>query len=96
MSFYDDDIDALFLDFGKTITFGAYSTDGIIDSAEEVGLEQDGRAGVIKGAQVVTFKAGDLVGLVVGSTIVVDGVTKTVRQRLNIDDGKLTKILVSN
>ena len=96
MSIYDDDITMMFEGpDSKVITLGAYTTNGFVDSAEELVLEQDNRGGVIVNAQIVTIKTGVLVGLAIGSIITVDGVSKTVRQRLKIDDGALTTVLVS-
>src|SRR5574343_506835 len=96
MSFLDDDINTMLsgLD-SKTITFGSYTTVGYVDSREEVVLQQDGRGGANSSIQEILIKTGELVGLKIGSTITVDGVSKTVRDRLKIDDGMLTKVLVS-
>lgn len=96
MSFIDDDITHLFDDLdSKEITFGLLKTRCYQDSAEELVLQQDNRGGVIVNAIVVTFKTADLPGLAVGSTISINGASKTVRQRLKVDDGLLTKILCS-
>lgn len=92
MAFGDTDIPYLFADMGVTVVMGAYSTKGFIDTADEL-VTEGGAPGAIGKMIAVTIKTGSLSGLAVGSIITVDGTYYTVRERLQIDDGTLTRIL---
>ena len=91
----DADLPALFRDFGVAVVMGAQQTDGILDDGE--GLVAPGYAPGMTGRDLaLTLRTGALSGLSVGSALTVGGTAYVVRERLTLDDGKLTRCLLEN
>lgn len=100
--FHDADIPAMMADFGVSVTFdGITLPQGVImDYVDNVTLKENGIAGVINKAITAMLQTSEFPSLVannaVGKPIVVDGVTYTVRQRLQQSDGAITHLLCTN
>ena len=93
MAGYAEDLGNILSDLREvTIVFGATTVKGVLDSPDELLLES-GQSAAIGKHIAVTYESSALSSLVVGSSITVDAVPYTVRERLKIGDGKLTRIL---
>jgi len=89
------DLPYLFRDFGVAVVKGAEQTTGILDDGE--GLVVAGFAPGMTGRELgLTLRTGALTGLAVGSALTVGGTAYVVRERLTLDDGKLTRCLLEN
>lgn len=103
ITFRDADISAIFADAAKLGLAASISIDGnagvgIVDENDTVVVGSSDHGGVVTGVTTVTvqtsaFPAGSLKE---DKTIVVDGVTYTIRQRLKESDAGLTKILIGS
>ena len=97
--FGDDEIAAMFQDFGVECTFDGitYKYGAIVDYVDAVTLQDMGVTGVINKsvtAMMQTSKWPSLMNMdAVDKQIVIDGVGYTVRQRLQQSDGALTHLL---
>ncbi|WKZ15434.1 MAG: hypothetical protein QY317_16180 [Candidatus Jettenia caeni] len=92
MAFGDADIQYLLQDMGVNVTHGVTTVKGLVDFADELLLQAGQSAGVGK-VIAVTIKTDSLPNLKIGDSVTVGGVSYTVRERLQIDDGALTKFL---
>lgn len=86
---------------GVPVTFGGISGQlGLVDYSDAVTFQQNGIAGVINKAITVTLQTSAFPALVamnaVGQQITVDGVSYTIRQRLQQTDGALTHLMCTN
>ena len=89
----DLDLPYLFRDFGIAVVMGAQQTTGILDDGE--GLVVPGYAPGMTGRELaLTLRTGALTGLAVGTALTVGGTAYVVRERLTLDDGKITRCLL--
>lgn len=101
MQFYEDsDIPSMITDFGVVVVFDGVTAKGIVDYVDAVTLEQNGITGVVNKSITVMLQTSAFPSLVannaIGKTITADGVTYTVRQRLQQTDGAITHLLCTN
>jgi len=73
------------------VVLGGTTTQGVVRRNQDI-LGQDGH--LIERVDLVTIKAGSLPGLAVTSTLTVGGVTRTVRDLPQGDDGGLTDVVL--
>lgn len=85
------DLLVMLYDFGQPIASGGRTARGLVDSADEA-LMQNGPSPFIGRSTVVTFRTGDLVAAE-GDEITVAGVRYFIRERLQLEDGLLTRLL---
>lgn len=82
---------------GVPVVYGADTSFGLLDQAEELVLENGGYGGVIAGAPVVTVAtAAFATAFAQDNSITVDAVSFTIRDHRKIDDGVLTKVWLSD
>lgn len=84
------DIDVQLADFGKLMAFGAFSGKCLVDLADQDMLPTITTA--IGETRVGTIRTTAFPGIVVGSSVSVDGKTYTVRDRKRMADGLLTML----
>ena len=90
---WTESLTPFFADMGVTVTFGSYSTIGLVDDVEELMLLNESGASSVQRTVTVTVPTGALVGVAVGSTIVAGGTSYVVRERLKQQDGAVTALL---
>jgi hypothetical protein len=88
---FSEDLSIFFGDFGVPVTYGTIRGVGILDMPSEI---------VADGVVLTTdYKLTCLTSVFgsakYGDTLTVDGVTYTVRESLQIDDGKLSTIMLT-
>lgn len=86
-----NDLDILFSDFAVDVVWGGSTFKAIFDMPDEVlsgGL-------VISTEYLIMCKSSDIVGLLDGEVLTVGGVTYEVRQIRQVDDGKISRVLLS-
>ena len=100
--FNDADIAAMIKGCGGVpVTFDSIDDQlGLADYSDAVDFKENGIGGVINKAITVTLQTSAFPSLVgnsaVGKPITVDGVSYTIRQRLQQTDGALTHLLCTN
>lgn len=87
-----DDIAVMLADFGQPIASGGRTARGLVDSADEALMQSGGPSPFIGRSTVVTFRTGDLVAAE-GDEITIAGVRYFIREKLQLEDGLLTRIL---
>jgi hypothetical protein len=89
MAFGDGDLPMLVGGlFSVAVSFGATTTRGLLDTYDDVQFDEDGRAGVVGRVRGVLLQTSLVGSLTDGSSITVDGVSRTVRgQPMAQDDG---------
>lgn len=92
MPFRVADLPALLADFGVPVTLGTTTVRGLLDREGELVLEEPGTSALAEQAVILTVPTGSLPGLAPGVTLVADGTTYRVRERLQVDDGALTRV----
>lgn len=86
-----EDIDGYFADFGVVATYGAESANVLFDTPDEmVGAVEN----VSTGYQI-TYKTGVFAAMKFADTITVAGVSYSVRYIQKINDGALSRALLS-
>lgn len=86
-----DDIAVMLADFGQPIASGGRQAKGLVDSADEA-LMQNGPSPFIGRSTTVTFRTSDLAAKD-GDEITINGVRHFIRERYQLEDGLLTRIL---
>lgn len=92
MAFGDSDLQTFFADMGVPVVLGSSDTLGLLDDLEDLGLDGEYGNSTPVGIHTVLIAAGALPGLAIGSQITVAGESMEVRRRLNVEDGKLTRL----
>jgi hypothetical protein len=101
-TFYRDaDLPAMLADFGVPVVFdGITDQKGIVDYVDNVTLKENGIAGVVNKAITVMLQTSAFPSLAsnnaIQKPITVDGVTYTIRDRLQQTDGAMTHLLCTN
>lgn len=85
------DLDALFFDLADTVTIGSKSIKGIFDMPDEL----VGGGVVISRDYQLLVKSSDISALSDGDTLTVRSQIYEVRQIRQIDDGQLSRIMLS-
>lgn len=88
----DGDEQTFLADFNAIVVFGSETVNGILDDAEESGLEGEFGSAVPVGIHTVLIETASLPGLAVGASITVDGEQMEVRRRIRVGDGKFTRL----
>lgn len=88
------DVPALLRHFGRPITVGLTTVNGLIDRRGEPLLGTNGTSAVGSTEVVVTLQQGSLPGLELGGPITVDGAAMIVAAIRPIDDGELLEVRV--
>jgi nitrous oxidase accessory protein NosD len=89
MTYWVDDLAALYtLDTpgSVTVTFGAATAVGLLDTRDDVAFGPDGFQRVIK-VRTLRLRASDFPTLVVGSTVTISSTSYTVRGLQTIEEG---------
>lgn len=79
-------------DCGTACSCGGVATYGVVDSADEVVLERGGVGGSVSKMIHLTIRSAAWPTVAVGSTVTISGTSYTVRERLAMDDGELTRL----
>lgn len=93
-AFGDSDIPALMADMGIAITVGGVAGIGLLDEADEVLVQDAERGQVVVTMTTLTVRTSDFPAVAIGATVAVGANNFTVRERLRIGDGGLTKLLL--
>lgn len=86
-----ENLDVFFDAFAVTVVSGYITSKGILDAPTN--MLGDGM--VLTNDYVLTVKTADFGGLLYGDPITVGGVPYTVRETRQIDDGKLSEIVLT-
>lgn len=89
----DADIPALLADMGIPITVGGVAGKGLLDEADEILVQDAQRGQVVVLATTVTVQTSAFPNMKIGNAVVAGSKTFTIRERLHIGDGALTKLL---
>lgn len=87
------DVPALLAEMGVDVTVGAVTAKGLVDRADHQLLAENGMAGIVGRAVVVTIRTGSLPAIAESGPITVDGASLMVRSIRAIEDGELTEVL---
>lgn len=87
------DVPALLQELGVDVTVGAATVKGLVDRADGQLLAENGMAGLVGRAVVVTVQTGSLPGVAEEGAITVDGAALKVRSVRVIEDGEITQVL---
>lgn len=86
------DIAVMLSDFGQPIASGGRTARGLVDAADEALMQSSGPSPFVGRSTVVTFRTGDLAAQE-GDEITVAGVRYFIREKLQLEDGLLTRVL---
>ncbi len=87
----EEELRGFFSDFSVPCIWGSYSFDGIFDAPDELAA-----GGVVVSTEyTLLVKSNDIVGMRDGAVISVSGEQYEVRYARKIDDGKLTRLVLS-
>lgn len=86
------DLDVLMFDFGVTVAADGKTTRGIMDSVDEQMLANGAPVNMVGNNVSLIVRTGAL-DIDLGSIITADGKQYVVREKLQLDDGMLTKLL---
>lgn len=92
-SFGDADIPALMADMGIPVTVGGVAGVGLLDEGDEILVQDAVRGQVVVLATTVTVQTSAFPSMKIGDAVVAGSKTFTIRERLRIRDGALTKLL---
>lgn len=96
IAFRDGDVAALFKDTGVPVTIGGTPGLAIVIENDQVIVSNNGRGEVVGGAHTITVQASKFPSITNGMTVVVDGVTYTIRQRVAETDAAQAKFLLGS
>jgi hypothetical protein len=80
---------------GITVTIGGTQGIGLLDEADEVAVQDADRGQVVVLMTTLTVRTTDFANMAIGQTVAIGATNFTVRERLRIGDGALTKLLLS-
>ena len=92
-AFGDSDIPALMADMGIAVTVGGVAGIGLLDEVDEILIQDQARGEIIVPMTTLTVRTSDFPSVAVGATVVIGSRNFTVRERLRVGDGGLTKLL---
>ena len=87
---FTEDLSLFFADFAVPVTAGPISGPGILDMPTEI--VADGT--VLTTDYRLTVLTSDFGHLIYGDTVLIDNTTYTVRETMQLDDGKLSAIML--
>lgn len=85
-----ENLDVFFDAFAVTVVSGAVTSKGILDAPTNV----IGDGMILTNDYILTVKTSDFGDLLYGDSITVDSVSYQVRETRQIDDGKLSEIIL--
>ena len=85
----------MFRDQGELIALGLASTKGIVEITDHDGAQGEGPRALVR-ICAVTLATGSLVGLAVGSALVVRGLNWKVSELAFIEDGWVTELRLAS
>ena len=88
---FTEDLDTFFVDFSNNVEYKGVSYKGILEQPDE--LVADGI--VMTTDYELTVKTGDFTTAIFDKTLLINDIEYTVRHMRKIDDGKLSKVLLS-
>jgi len=91
--FGDADLPAMMADFGVPVTVGTVAGLGILNEADEILVQDATRGGVTVLMTTVTVQTTKFPTMKIGDAVVAGSVSFTIRERLRVGDGALTKLL---
>jgi hypothetical protein len=94
-AFGDADIPTLLADMGIAITVGGVNGIGLLDEADEVLVQDADRGQVVVLMTTLTVRTTDFPAAAIDQAVAVGSRNFTVRERLRIGDGGLTKLILS-
>jgi|SRR5579872_4438458 len=95
-AFGDSDIPALMADMGIAITVGGVSGIGLLDEADEVLVQDATRGQIVVMMSTLTVRTTDFPNAAIGQAVQAGATFFTVRERVRMGDGALTKLLLGN
>jgi hypothetical protein len=93
-AFGDSDIPALMADMSVAVTVGGVAGVGLLDEADEIVVQDALRGQVVVMATTLTVQTSKFPAVAIDAAVVIGSATFTVRERLRIGDGGLTKLLL--
>ena len=92
-AFGDSDIPALMADMGIAVTVGGVAGIGLLDEVDEILIQDQARGEIIVPMTTLTVRTSDFPSVAVGTAVAIGSRNFTVRERLRVGDGGLTKLL---
>jgi hypothetical protein len=93
-AFGDSDIPALMADMGIAVAVGGASGVGLLDEADEIVVQDSQRGQVVVLATTLTVQTSAFPAVAIGAAVAIGSKNFTVRERLKMGDGGLTKLLL--
>jgi hypothetical protein len=93
-AFGDSDIPALMADMGIAVTIGGVGGVGLLDEADEILVQDAARGQVVVTMTTLTVRSSDFPAVAIDAAVVIGAKNFTVRERLRMGDGGLTKLLL--
>jgi hypothetical protein len=93
-AFGDADIPALMADMGIAISVGGVDGIGLLDESDEVIVQDAARGQVVVMMTTLTVRTTDFPAAAIDAAVVIGSKNFTVRERLRMGDGGLTKLLL--
>lgn len=93
-AFGDSDIPALMSDMGIAISVGGVSGVGLLDESDEVLVQDAARGQIVVMMTTLTVRTSDFPNVAIDAAVVIGAKNFTVRERLRMGDGGLTKLLL--
>jgi hypothetical protein len=93
-AFGDGDIPALLADMGIAVTIGGVGGIGLLDEGDEILVNDAERGQVVVLATTLSVQTTKFPTMKIGDAVVIGSKNFTVKQRLRIGDGGLTKLLL--
>ena len=81
-------------DMGIAITVGGVGGVGLLDEADEVLVQDAARGQVVVMMTTLTVRTSDFPAVAIDAAVVIGAKNFTVRERLRMGDGGLTKLLL--
>jgi hypothetical protein len=93
-AFGDADIPALLADMGIAVTIGGVGGSGLLDESDEVLVQDQTRGAVVMMMTTLTVQTSAFPAVAIDAAVVIGARNFTVRERLRLGDGGLTKLLL--
>jgi hypothetical protein len=95
-AFGDSDIPALMADMAIAITVGGVAGVGLLDEADEILVQDSERGEVVVLATTLTVQTSAFPAAAIDQSVAIGSLNFTVRSRLRIGDGGLTKLVLGS
>jgi hypothetical protein len=93
-AFGNADIPALMADMGIAVTVGGVGGVGLLDESDEIIVQDAQRGQVVVMATTLTVQTSAFPAVAIDAAVVIGSKNFTVRERLRVGDGGLTKLLL--